>query len=154
MFRPKAVLAMLIVGCAAHTPAPVPPGNPPPTTVRLDALKEGERVLGWQVQTLYTDAADQPMGARFKHVATGFQLDYLVIDSVLQGFILGQRRAHLGQGWTHAVMPICSLARGTGGRRLGSARRWRPRRLVGVHRRLAHLLYRLRRGRPPAPRLP
>jgi Zn-dependent M16 (insulinase) family peptidase len=58
--------------------------------VKQDAFPnftEGEMVYGFKVTAVYLNDADQPMGARFIHGATGFTLDLLQIESVPQTFI-------------------------------------------------------------------
>jgi len=54
--------------------------------VDLATLKAGDRSHRFEATALYLDAADRPMGARFKHLPTGFQLDLLRIESVPQAF--------------------------------------------------------------------
>ncbi|HVZ41648.1 MAG TPA: hypothetical protein VHI13_20375 [Candidatus Kapabacteria bacterium] len=53
----------------------------------LSNLQEGMVLNGFRAEALYLDDADRPMGARFRHVRTGFVLDLLKIQSVPQGFI-------------------------------------------------------------------
>jgi Zn-dependent M16 (insulinase) family peptidase len=58
--------------------------------VKQDAfskLTDGEILHGFKVTAVYLNDADQPMGARFIHGATGFTLDLLQIESVPQTFI-------------------------------------------------------------------
>jgi Zn-dependent M16 (insulinase) family peptidase len=50
-------------------------------------LSEGQTIEGFRVTAVYLNNADQPMGARFIHNATGFTLDLLQIESVPQTFI-------------------------------------------------------------------
>lgn len=53
----------------------------------LDALRPGTVVDGFRTVSLYVDAANHPMGARFIHVRSGFTFDVLQIQSVPQAFI-------------------------------------------------------------------
>jgi Zn-dependent M16 (insulinase) family peptidase len=53
----------------------------------LSSLAEGQTLDGFRVKAVYLNDADAPMGARLEHVATGFTLDYLQIQSVPQGFL-------------------------------------------------------------------
>ena len=57
------------------------------TDATLDTLSEGAKVRGFTAESLYLDDADKPIGARFKHDATGFTVDYLRIETAPQGFI-------------------------------------------------------------------
>ncbi|MDP9076878.1 MAG: hypothetical protein M3O71_05605 [Bacteroidota bacterium] len=56
-------------------------------TPSLTTLKEGEMVNGFKAVAVYLNDADKPMGGRFVHVATGFTLDLLQVESVPQTFI-------------------------------------------------------------------
>lgn len=53
----------------------------------LAGLRPGEVVTGFRAQALYLDDTGRPMGARFKHLQTGFCLDLLYFDSAPQAFI-------------------------------------------------------------------
>ena len=53
----------------------------------LSNVVEGAKVRGFTAESLYLDDADKPIGARFKHDATGFTFDYLRIEMAPQGFI-------------------------------------------------------------------
>ncbi|HLJ29212.1 MAG TPA: hypothetical protein VKY85_21065 [Candidatus Angelobacter sp.] len=55
--------------------------------VSLDSFSQGQVVSGFKVSSIYLNDSEQPMGGRFVHVATGFTLDVLVIQSVPQAAI-------------------------------------------------------------------
>ena len=55
--------------------------------VGLADLKQGQSLNGFKAVAVYLNDADQPMGARFVHVKTGFTLDLLQMESVPQSFI-------------------------------------------------------------------
>ncbi|MDQ3027961.1 MAG: hypothetical protein M3R58_15850, partial [Pseudomonadota bacterium] len=52
----------------------------------LASLAAGQELRGFRVASVYLDALDRPMGARFMHRRTGFTLDLLQIESVPQAF--------------------------------------------------------------------
>jgi Zn-dependent M16 (insulinase) family peptidase len=54
--------------------------------VSLDALTAGKLVNGFRTEAVYLNDADKPFGARFRHARTGFELDFLQIQSVPQVF--------------------------------------------------------------------
>ena len=49
-------------------------------------LQEGQVVNGFRTEALYLNDSDLPFGARFRHVRSGFTLDFLQIQSVPQVF--------------------------------------------------------------------
>lgn len=55
--------------------------------ITLESVTEGFTHRGFRAAAIYMNDADQPMGARFVHIRTGFVLDMLQIQSVPQGFI-------------------------------------------------------------------
>jgi hypothetical protein len=50
-------------------------------------LREGQTIHGFQATAVYLDDAEHAIGARFRHVRSGFTLDLLQIQSVPQTFI-------------------------------------------------------------------
>ena len=58
----------------------------PSNSVALDTLAEGKLVNGFRAEAIYLNDSDKPFGARFRHVRTGFTLDFLQIQSVPQAF--------------------------------------------------------------------
>lgn len=86
----------------------------PPT---FDALKAGDRFQRFETTAVYLDAADRPMGARFMHHPTGFQLDLLQIESVPQAFTWVKSFATSDQGEPHTQEHLL-LLRGIRGRAL------------------------------------
>jgi len=87
--------------------------------VDLATLKAGDRSHRFEATALYLDAADRPMGARFKHLPTGFQLDLLRIESVPQAFTWVKTFATSDQGEPHTQEHLL-LLRGIRGRTLAT----------------------------------
>jgi Zn-dependent M16 (insulinase) family peptidase len=82
---------------------------------RLDQLKQGQTLHNFRVQALYLNDADQPLGARFTHVPSGFTLDYLQIESVPQGYTWVNSFPVGDQGEPHTQEHLL-LGKGTTGR--------------------------------------
>ncbi len=80
-------------------------------------LKPGDRHHRFETTAVYLDAADRPMGARFLHRPTGFQLDLLRIESVPQAFTWVKSFATSDQGEPHTQEHLL-LLRGVRGRTL------------------------------------
>jgi len=76
-------------------------------------------VLGFTARTVYLDATDQPIGARFVHDGTGFVFDYLRIESAPQGFMWVNSLPTSDMGEPHTQEHLL-LGKGDHGRRLGS----------------------------------
>src|SRR6185436_15282181 len=85
----------------------------------LSTLKTGDRLHGFRVASVYLDAADRPLDARFVHPATGFQLDLLQIESVPQSFTWVKSFATSDQGEPHTQEHLL-LLRGKAGRTLAT----------------------------------
>ena len=83
----------------------------------LATLKPGDRAHRFVASAVYLDAADRPLGARFLHRPTGFQLDLLQIESVPQAFTWVKTFATSDQGEPHTQEHLL-LLRGTRGRML------------------------------------
>lgn len=101
-----ALLACLAFACLAQA-APVD----------LARLQAGDEAHGFRVASVYLDAADRPLGARFMHRATGFTLDLLRIESVPQAFTWVNSFATSDQGEPHTQEHLL-LLRGVRGRTL------------------------------------
>ena len=87
--------------------------------VDLATLKAGDRSHRFEATAVYLDAADRPMGARFMHRPTGFQLDLLQIESVPQAFTWVKTFATSDQGEPHTQEHLL-LLRGIRGRTLAT----------------------------------
>lgn len=83
--------------------------------LQLDALKKGDAVEGFRVETLYLNDAAKPIGARFTHQRSGFTLDYLRIESVPQGYTWVSSIPVGDQGEPHTQEHLL-LGKGTTGR--------------------------------------
>src|SRR5687767_11038448 len=51
---------------------------------QFDTLTQGKMINGFRTEALYLNDSDKPFGARFRHVRTGFTLDFLQMQSVPQ----------------------------------------------------------------------
>ena len=103
----------------------------PGAAADLGTLKSGDTLHGFRVKTVYLDAADRPIGARFVHVATGFTFDLMRIESAPQGFIWVNSFPTCDKGEPHTQEHLL-LGKGDRGRKFGSyagdvARRSRAR---------------------------
>ena len=87
----------------------------PGAAADLGTLKSGDTLHGFRVTTVYLDASDRPLGARFMHPATGFQLDLMQIESVPQAFTWVKSFATGDQGEPHTQEHLL-LLRGVAGR--------------------------------------
>ncbi len=85
--------------------------------VDLASLAAGQELRGFRVASVYLDALDRPMGARFMHRRTGFTLDLLQIESVPQAFTWVNSFASSDQGEPHTQEHLL-LLRGVRGRTL------------------------------------
>lgn len=83
----------------------------------LATLAAGDRHHGFRATTIWLDAGDRPLGARFVHPKTGFQLDLLQIESVPQSFTWVKSFATGDQGEPHTQEHLL-LLRGIRGRTL------------------------------------
>ena len=118
-------LAFACSSCSSRAPVtPSPPvTDPPPPTpggLTLDQLEKGKDVHGFTPMTVYLDAQDRPLGARFLHVKTGFVFDYLRIESAPQGFLYVTSFPTSDKGEPHTQEHLL-LGKGDRGRKLGSA---------------------------------
>ncbi len=86
----------------------------------LDTLTEGGKTHGFTAVAVYLDDADKPLGARFKHDATGFTFDYLRIETAPQGFIWANTFPTGDMGEPHTQEHLL-LGKGDAGRKLGSS---------------------------------
>src|SRR5690606_38581097 len=95
------------------------PADQASAAVSLDDLREGQRAHGFVAEVQYLDGRDRPIGARFRHQATGFVLDYLRIESAPQGFIWVNSMPTSDMGEPHTQEHLL-LGKGDRGRKLGS----------------------------------
>ena len=91
----------------------------PGAAADLSTLKPGEQLGRFRAESIYLDASDRPLGARFMHAATGFQLDLLRIESVPQSFTWVKSFATSDQGEPHTQEHLL-LLRGKAGRTLAT----------------------------------
>jgi Zn-dependent M16 (insulinase) family peptidase len=85
------------------------------TAADLTSLKQGDRLQGFRVASVYLGGTGQPIGARFIHERSGFTLDYLQIESVPQGYTWVNSIPVGDQGEPHTQEHLL-LGKGTTGR--------------------------------------
>lgn len=110
----RSVVCVIVVLAALVAPAFVAAAP-----ADLKTLKAGDRAHGFEVASVYLDASDRPLGARFMHPRTGFQLDLLQIESVPQAFTWVKSFATSDQGEPHTQEHLL-LLRGKSGRTLAT----------------------------------
>lgn len=91
-----------------------------PAVVTLDALIPHQIVGGFRAECVYTGDKNKPVGARFRHLATGFVFDYLQIESVPQAFVWVNTPATSDKGEPHTQEHLL-LGKGNRGRAVASA---------------------------------
>jgi len=87
--------------------------------VTYGSLTEGQILNGFRTTAVYLDDSDRAMGARFRHVRTGFTLDLLEIQSVPQTFIWATTYPTSNMGEPHTQEHLL-LGKGNKGRELAS----------------------------------
>jgi len=71
------------------------------TPVELGGLTEGQRVSGFRTEAVYVASSDRPIGARFKHLRTGFYARLTVAADGAAGVFVGEYATHLRYGEPH-----------------------------------------------------
>ena len=87
--------------------------------ITLNDLSPGKVVNGFRSVSLYVDAADRPIGARFVHERSGFTFDLLQIQSVPQAFIWVNSFPTSDMGEPHTQEHLL-LGKGNRGRRVAA----------------------------------
>jgi Zn-dependent M16 (insulinase) family peptidase len=82
-------------------------------------LKDGQKINGWTATTVYLNAAEKPMGARFVSDKYGFVLDLMTIQSVPQGFFWIKTPPESDKGEPHTCEHLL-LGKGNVGRYVAS----------------------------------
>ncbi|MBU0982774.1 MAG: insulinase family protein, partial [candidate division Zixibacteria bacterium] len=85
----------------------------------LATLTENQRIADFSTECLYQNELGKVMGARFRHVPSGFVLDLLRIQSVPQSFIWVNTHPATDQGTPHTLEHLL-LGKGTKGRWVAS----------------------------------
>jgi Zn-dependent M16 (insulinase) family peptidase len=85
----------------------------------FDQLTKGQRIADFTVENVYDNGSGSTMGARFRHVQSGFVLDLLRIQSVPQAFIWANSTPPSDQGEPHTCEHLL-LGKGTRGRYVAS----------------------------------
>ncbi|HVF87931.1 MAG TPA: hypothetical protein VM866_10085 [Pyrinomonadaceae bacterium] len=89
------------------------------SNVSLDSLTEGREINGFRAEAVYLNDAERPFGARFRHVRTGFTLDFLEIQSVPQAFLWVNSFVTSERGEPHTQEHLL-LGKGNVGRAMSS----------------------------------
>lgn len=105
----RCILALALAGAAFAQTRPV----------SYTTLTDGQTVSGFRAVAVYLDDAGRPMGARFRHLASGFTLDLLDIQSVPQAFIWVTTFPTSNMGEPHTQEHLL-VGKGDKGRNLGS----------------------------------
>ncbi|HEX5708995.1 MAG TPA: hypothetical protein VFX96_16965, partial [Pyrinomonadaceae bacterium] len=81
------LVCLAVTTCGTLTLMAQQRNNPAAADASFDTLTPGKVVGGFRAEAVYTNDSDRPMGARLRHVRTGFTLDYLQLQSVPQIFL-------------------------------------------------------------------
>jgi hypothetical protein len=113
--------AGLLAACGPKSSPPMtkPPTPNPAPVVNLDSLAEGHKAAGFTAVSVYLDGRDVPIGARFRHDATGYVLDLVQIESAPQAFVWINTFPTSDQGEPHTQEHLL-LGKGNKGRWVGS----------------------------------
>ncbi len=87
----------------------------------LAGLSQGARLSGFSAVALYVDDDGRPFGARFRHEATGFTLDYLMMETAPEYFIWVNSFPTSDMGEPHTQEHLL-LGKGNVGRETSSLR--------------------------------
>ena len=85
----------------------------------FESLKSNQVIAAFRVECIYENADGAAMGARFRHVPSGFVLDLLRIETVPQAFIWVNSPPPSDQGEPHTCEHLL-LGKGTKGRYVAS----------------------------------
>ncbi len=85
----------------------------------IEKLKQNQKIADFRVEHIYDNDIGQAMGARFRHIPSGFVLDLLRIQSVPQAFIWVNSPPPSDQGEPHTCEHLL-LGKGTKGRYVAS----------------------------------
>lgn len=88
-------------------------------TSEFALLSENERIADFSVEALYETANNDILGARFRHIPSGFVLDFLRIQSVPQAFMWVNSHPVSDQGEPHTLEHLL-LGKGNVGRHVAS----------------------------------
>ncbi|NQV13820.1 hypothetical protein HQ531_00070 [bacterium] len=83
------------------------------------SLIENERIADFSVEALYETGSEEVLGARFRHISSGFVLDFLRIQSVPQAFMWVNTHPVSDQGEPHTLEHLL-LGKGNQGRYVAS----------------------------------
>lgn len=111
----SAFLTLLLLSLLIFIASPIQANTVIEANSKLSDLKQGAVTNGFRSDALYLDADDKPVGARFKHMHTGFTFDYLQIQSVPQAFIWVNTVAESDRGEPHTQEHLL-LGKGNKGR--------------------------------------
>jgi hypothetical protein len=73
------------------------------STLQLSSLKKDQRIAGFRVANLYSDAAGQVVGAKFVHSPSGSPVFVLQIETVPQAFLWINEPSNSDEGLAHSL---------------------------------------------------
>jgi Zn-dependent M16 (insulinase) family peptidase len=94
-------------------------GSQAQSGVFIDNLEQEQKIADFRVESVYENEAGRAIGARFKHIPSGFVLDLLRIQSVPQAFIWVNSFPPSDMGEPHTCEHLM-LGKGARGRYVGS----------------------------------
>jgi Zn-dependent M16 (insulinase) family peptidase len=108
-------ISLLLIAVLSVVPTFARAAGQPASANAFTSLHEAQHVDGFRVTALYLNDADEPIGARFVHVKSGFTLDLLQIESLPQGYTWVNSFPVSDQGEPHTQEHLL-LGKGTTGR--------------------------------------
>lgn len=111
-----------VAACSSPPRSALPaPGHPQATAeLSLDSLTPNGGARQFRTVSIYTDASERRIGARFVHEPTKFTFDYLQIESAPQGYLWVGSYSTSDKGEPHTQEHLL-LGKGDRGRQFGSA---------------------------------
>lgn len=94
----------------------------PAGIIDLSKLSKGEKACNFRADALYLDDLNKPVGARFRHLHSGFTLDVLQIQTAPQAFIWVNSVPTSDKGEPHTQEHLL-LGKGNKGRNLSTSER-------------------------------
>ncbi len=94
-------------------------GSQAQSSIVIDSLESKQKIADFKVESVYENEAGRAIGARFKHIPSGFVLDLLRIQSLPQAFIWVNSFPPSDKGEPHTCEHLM-LGKGARGRYVGS----------------------------------
>ncbi len=111
---PKSPLRLLFTVILSSTMISIAAGDD-----MIEKLKQNQQIADFRAENIYDNEMGQAMGARFRHIPSGFVLDVLRIQSIPQAFIWVNSFPPSDQGEPHTCEHLL-LGKGTRGRYVAS----------------------------------